>query len=441
VPIEASGGVGQGLRHPAWRMVAVAAAALLAAGSFTTIAGLITDPLVTQERWSRTDIGIGVAINMVLYGAIAPFSAAIMDRIGVRKLTASALTLLAAAALLLVTFAPDARWFILWWGLLVGVGTGTVTMVFGATIANKWFQKNVGLATGILTAASVAGQFVMLPLLSYVMTTTSWHGPIVICGVLALLAAALVVLVLRNAPPDLGVLPYGCDQGATEVSASSSAETTSTASPIARTLRVLFGSTKDVRFWALAMMFFLCGATTNGLMWSHFTPAAADQGMSATAASTLLAIIGIANIPGTISAGWLSDRIDPRVVLAIFFTARGVTLILLPLIFGSIMTPNLIAFAIVFGILDVATVPPTLALCRTYFGENSTITFGWINVAHQLGAGAMALTGGLIRETEGSYTLVWVLGAHLCVCAAVLGILVGRRRRRKEPRTKSLVGA
>ncbi|MFD3458675.1 MFS transporter [Nocardia fluminea] len=158
------------------------------------------------------------------------------------------------------------------------------------------------------------------------------------------------------------------------------------------------------RFWALASMFALCGATTNGLMWSHFTPAAHDHGMAATTASGLLAIIGVANILGTVSAGWLTDRIEPRLLLAVFFLGRGVSLALLPILFTRGWSPDLVGFAVVFGILDVATVPPTLTLCRRYFGADSALTFGWISVFHQLGAGAMALTGGLIRDLNGSYT-------------------------------------
>ncbi|WP_461167219.1 MFS transporter [Tsukamurella serpentis] len=411
-----------GRLHPAWRMVAVAASALLAAGSFTTIAGLITDPLIAEERWSRTEIGFGVALNMMLYGATAPFAAAVMDRVGARRVVAGALTLIATAAVLLVTFAPSARWFILWWGLLVGAGTGSVTMVFGASVAQRWFRTHVGLATGILTAASVAGQFVMLPLLSWVMAATSWRGPLVVCGALAALAALLVVLVLHNDPREIDSAAYGDADPAPVVAGEPIREPSLT-----RSIRVLRVSGTDLRFQTLAVMFLLCGATTNGLMWSHFTPAATDSGMTATAASTLLAIIGIANVPGTICAGWLSDRADPRIVLAVFFLTRGIALILLPMIFGSVVTPNLIVFAVVFGILDVATVPPTLALCRSYFGAESTLCFGWINVAHQLGAGGMALTGGLLREYTGGYTVVWVFGAHLCVCAAILGILAGRR--------------
>lgn len=400
-------------------MTAVASTALLAAGSFTTVAGLITDSLVAERGWSRGAIGSGVAIGMVLYGVVAPFSAAMTDRFGLRCVTAAALVLLAVAASLTVT-APSVVWFVVWWGVLAGLGTGAVTMVFGATVAQRWFVRRIGLASGILTAASVVGQFAMLPVLSAVMDRVGWRGPVLVCGALAAGAAILVGIVLREHPRDVGVQRYG----ATADDIAPARE-----DPLRRTFSVAMACIGSPRFWTLAWMFLLCGATTNGLMWSHFTPAAADHGMPPTAASSLLAVIGVANIAGTVGAGWLTDRVDARAVLAVFFCARGVTLAVLPFALGARVDPALIGFAVGFGLLDVATVPPTLALCRRYFGPDAAVVFGWVNVFHQVGAGLMALLAGLTRDVEGSYTPIWLMAAHLCVCAAILGVLAGRERR------------
>ncbi|MFF2083049.1 MFS transporter [Nocardia sp. NPDC058176] len=407
-------------RHPAWTMVAVAALALIAAGSFTTIAGLITEPLVTTREWSRGGIGVAVAVNMVLYGAVAPFSAALMDRYGIRRVTAGALAILVAASTLMVTAAPSVVWFVLWWGLAVGIGTGSITMVFGATVANRWFRRRIGLATGILTAASVFGQFALLPVLSVLLAHHHWQRPIIACGAFAALALVVVLVFLRERPESVGVGRYGAAPDDDPVG-------TRTVNPVARTVGALTTALRDRRFWLLATMFALCGATTNGLMWSHFTPAAHDHGMAATAASSLLAVIGLANILGTVTAGWLTDRVEPRHLLAVFFAARGVSLAVLPLLFSSGLSPDLVAFAVVFGILDVATVPPTLALCRSVFGEDSALVFGWISVFHQVGAGAMALAGSLVRELDGTYTLVWLAAAVACGLAAILGAVSPRQ--------------
>ncbi|MFD4369190.1 MFS transporter [Rhodococcus sp. NPDC058521] len=400
--------------HPAWAMVAVASAALVAAGSFTTLAGLVTEPLVDSKGWSRSGIGLGVAVNMVLYGAVAPFAVALTERYGLRRVTASALAILVSSSILMTQFAPSVVWFVLWWGLMVGVGTGSITMVFGATVANRWFHEKIGFATGLLTAASVVGQFAMLPLLSVVLTLTDWRGPILAGGALAAAALVGVVVFLRDSPQAVGVVPYG--GAGREAKCSPRGR-----NPVSRTIESLVTCTKDGRFWLLAIMFALCGATTNGLLWSHFTPAAHDHGMAATAASSLLAVVGFANIAGTVTAGWLSDRIEPRMLLAVFFVGRGISLAALPLLFAADLGPNLVAFAVVFGILDVATVPPTLALLRSFFGADSALAFGWVNVFHQIGAGSMALFGGLVRDLNGSYTPVWLVSAGVCLVAAFLG--------------------
>ncbi|WP_232331813.1 MFS transporter [Nocardia puris] len=421
-------GVGRRV-HPAWTMVGVAALVLVAAGSFTTLAGLITEPLVESRGWTRTGIGIGVAVNMVLYGVVAPFTAALMDRYGVRRITSYALGLLVVSSLSLAMLMPSVYWFVLWWGLLVGVGTGSLTMVFGATVANRWFRGKIGTATGLLTAASVFGQFALLPLLSLVLAHGEWRGPVLVCGGLAVVALIVVRMFLRDSPDSIGVDPYGVDARGVVRSSGACAAVECDADPFARTVRAFGKSLRDRRFWILAVMFALCGATTNGLMWSHFTPAAHDHGMGATAASSLLAVIGVANILGTVGAGWLTDRVEPRVLLAVFFLGRGVALAALPFLFGSGLAPDLVAFAVVFGILDVATVPPTLALCRHYFAEDSALTFGFVSVFHQIGAGAMALTGGLIREVDGSYTAVWISAAAVCAVAAVLGGVTTRVHR------------
>ncbi|WP_216908484.1 MFS transporter [Nocardia noduli] len=399
--------------HPAWTMVAVAATALIAAGSFTTIAGLITAPLVESKGWSRTTVGAGVAVGMVLYGLVAPFSATMMDRYGVRRVTASALALLVASAILTVTATPSAPWFILWWGVSAGLGTGSLTMVFGATIADRWFHRKIGFATGLLTAASVVGQFAILPLLSVTLARTDWRGAVLACGFSAAVALICVLAFLREDPHSVGASRYG----ATEERDADRPRPGATADPFARTVTALLTCLKDRRFWILALMFALCGATTNGLMWSHFTPAAHDHGITATVASSMLAIIGFANILGTLTAGRLTDSVDPRRLLALFFLGRAVALALLPLSF----TTDLIAFAVVFGILDVATVPPTLALCRHYFGDAGAQAFGWVNVFHQIGAGAMALGASVIRDVDGSYTPVWIVSACACLVAACLG--------------------
>lgn len=404
-----------------WTVAAVAALAVVAAGTFTTLAGLLVGPLHAESGWSRGAIGVGSAVHMVVYGATAPFAAALMDRFGMRYVTTGALGLVGLGAVLTATSMTAAWQFALYWGLLVGLGSGATAMSFAAVVAERWFTARRGLVTGLLTAASVVGQFVFLPALSGVVERYGWRAATLTLAGTALLTAPLVWLVLRDHPADVGSRPYGAREFVPRP--------TPVAGAARRAVRVLLRAARTGPFWLLAGTFAICGASTNGVMWTHFAPAAHDHGMAMTAAASLLALIGVCNVAGTVASGWLTDRCDPRRLLAAYFAVRGVALLALPLLLSATVQPPLVAFAVVFGLLDVATVPPTIALCRAYFGADAAVVFGWVNSAHQVGAGTVAFLGGVARDAFGSYDLVWVGTAALCATAAVLAPASPARRR------------
>ncbi|WP_093802743.1 MFS transporter [Streptomyces sp. Wb2n-11] len=410
--------------HRAWLVAAVAAVAIVAAGAFTTMAGLLVGPLHREFGWPRSTIGLGASVNMVLYGLTAPFSAALMDRFGMRRVVGGALAAVAAGAL--CTTAMTEPWqFVLSWGVLVGTGCGSMATAFAATVADRWFARRRGLVTGVLTAAGVFGQFAFLPLLSWTVERYAWRAAAVTLVVVALVALPLVLLLLRDGPTDIGLRPYG----AAEHTASASRERPAPVPGAARrTVRVCARSARTGPFWLLAGTFAICGASTNGVMWTHFTPAAHDHGMPATAASSLLAAIGVFNVAGTVASGWLTDRLDPRRLLAAYYALRGLTLLALPLLLTAEIGAPLVAFVVLFGLLDVATVPPTLALCRELYGEDSAIVFGWTGAAHQLGAGLAAFAGGVARDAFGSYDPLWLGTGALCGAGALLALLVARTR-------------
>lgn len=347
-----------------WTVAAGAALAIVTAGAFSTLAGLLVGPLHEDLGWSRASVGLGSLVNMVVYGASAPFAAALMDRFGMRRVAVGALCLVGAGAGLATTM--TAPWqFVLYWGVLVGLGTGATATTFAATVTERWFVARRGLVTGLLTAASVVGQFVFLPVLSWVIDAYSWRTA---AAALALAAAGALPVVgaavrdPRNGPP-LG-----------EYAAR-------------RALRTLARAARTGPFWLLAGTFAVCGASTNGVMWTHFAPAAHDHGMPVTVAASLLSLIGIFNVAGTVASGWLTDRADPRRLLAVYYALRGLTLLALPLLLTSAVDAPLVAFTVVFGLLDVATVPPTIALCRAHHGADAPVVFGWVSAAPGGGRG------------------------------------------------------
>ncbi|MEE2050437.1 MFS transporter [Nocardiopsis tropica] len=403
--------------HRAWLIALVAGATIVAAAAFAAMPGLLVDPLHTEYEWSRGSIGAAASVNMVVYGLIAPFAAALMDRFGIRRIALAALaTVIAGAGLTTVMTAP---WQLtLYWGLLVGAGTGSLAMTFAATIADNWFVKRRGLVIGALTGASAFGQLVFLPALAWIIDHQGWRPAIVTLALTAFVMMLLVALVLRDHPADVGQRPYGATSFVSRPRTEQGAAR--------RTVRVLRDSVRSRQFWLLAGTFAVCGATTNGIMWTHFVPAAQDHGMAVTVAAALVSAIGVFSLVGTIVSGWLTDRFDPRGLLAAYYLGRAVLLAALPALFGPDAGAALIAFVVVFGLLDVATVPPTILLCRRVFGADGAIVFGWVNAIHQVGAGAMAVFGGFTRDVTGSYGPVWFMAAALCAVAAVLALQIAR---------------
>ncbi|MGC7150358.1 MFS transporter [Paenarthrobacter ureafaciens] len=424
--------------HPAWIVAAVAFLALVGAAGFRAAPGVLMVPLQQEFGWSTTVLSLAVSINLVLFGLTAPFAAALMERFGIRKVTAIALCLIGLGSALTV-FVNQSWQILLTWGLLTGLGTGSMALVFAATIANTWFARSRGLVIGILTAGSAAGQLVFLPFIALLTQDPGWRGASLLIAAGALAVVPLVLRWLRNSPADVGVLPYGAEQESAESTTPVPAPAASAAVPVdspnaaVRALQVLKRASKVRTFWALAAGFAICGATTNGLIGTHFIPSAHDHGMPETTAAGLLAVVGIFDIMGTIASGWLTDRFNPRVLLAVYYQFRGIGLLVLPLLLGSTVEPSMIIFVVVYGLDWVATVPPTAAICRQVFGADGSVVFGWVFAAHQLGAAVAALLAGYIRDATGHYNYAWLGAAAMCTVAAVISATIRKDAARKEP--------
>ncbi len=419
--------------HPAWIVAAVSFVALIGAAGFRSAPGVLIVPLEAEFGWSRGLLSVAVGINLVLYGLTAPFAAALMDRFGIRTVTSCALVMVALGSGLSV-FVTAGWQLVLLWGVLIGLGTGSMALVFAATIANRWFVRRRGLVMGVLTAAGATGQLVFLPLMAWLAEGHGWRAASMMVSVAALAVVPLVLIFVRNYPSDRGVLPYGAPavEPPAEVSPGHLARgddvelAVRSGSAVKRTLRTLAEAAHTRTFWALVGGFAICGATTNGLIGTHFVPAAHDHGMPTTTAAGLLAVVGIFDVAGTIASGALTDRINPRILLAVYYALRGVGLLMLPSLLTDSVHPSMLAFVIVYGLDWVATVPPTAALCREVFGESGTIVFGWVFAAHQFGAAIASVGAGVIRDLTSDYTMAWLGAAGLCVVAAFLSLGIRR---------------
>jgi MFS family permease len=399
-----------------WMIAGIGFVALVAAAGFRATPGALVDPLREEFGWSTGTIGFAISVNLALYGVTAPFAAALMERFGVRKVTAGAMALIALGSGLTV-FMTAAWQLVILWGVLVGLGAGSISLGFVATISTRWFHQRQGLVTGVLSAGGATGSLLFLPLVaSLAQSAGGWRTGALVVSLAAFATVPLVLLLFREHPADLGIPPYGADEIVTPPPVSG------TATRLA--LDGLKNAARTRPFWLLAAGFAICGASTNGLVATHFIPAAHDHGMPNVTAAGLLAMIGVFDLIGTILSGWLTDRVDSRILLAIYYGLRGASLLVLPQLFNESITGLMIVFVIVYGMDFIATVPPTVALCREHFGMSAPIVFGWVFASHQVGAAFSATLAGVTRDSYGDYAPAWVIAGFLSIGAAFLSMRI-----------------
>jgi MFS family permease len=400
----------------------VAFVALVGAAGFRATPSVLIRPLHDEFGWSTGTISAAVSVNLLLYGLTAPFAAALMDKFGLRRVVTAALLLVAAGSGLTVLMTTSWQ-LVLCWGVLVGFGTGSMALAFVATVTNRWFVRHRGLVTGVLTAGGAAGQLIFLPVLARLSESSGWRAAALTVSFAALAVVPLVLWRLRDRPADLGVTAYGAGPD------DAPAPTAPAGSAARAAVRALGHAARTRPFWLLAGGFAICGATTNGLVGTHFIPAAHDHGAPETAAAALLAMVGLFDIAGTVASGWLTDRVDSRLLLGAYYFLRGLSLLVLPSLFAAAVHPSMVVFILFYGLDWVATVPPTVALCREYFGAAGSVVFGWVFAAHQVGAAIAASAAGVLRDRLGAYDWAFYSAGTLAVLASVLSLLLlaGRR--------------
>jgi MFS family permease len=415
---------GRGI-HRAWWVAAVTMAALVAAAGFRSSTGALLEPLERDFGWSRATTSGAVSLNLVVYGLTAPFAAALMERFGLRRVVATALALVAVGSGL--TLLMTSAWQLwLLWGFAVGIGTGSLALVFGAIVANRWFVRHRGVVVGVFSAASSTGQLIFLPAIAHLSEGPGWRWAAGLVSFFALLLVPIVWLVLRDQPADVGVAAYGAEDELEAAQASVPAQVESAGRVAIRTLRE---SVRSRTFWCLFLSFWICGWSTNGLIGTHFIPAAHDHGMPETTSASLLALIGIFDIVGTVASGWLTDRVDSRYLLFTYYFFRGLSLLVVPWLLADTVHPSLFVFIVFYGLDWVATVPPTVALCRQHFGiERASVVFGWVFASHMVGAGIAASYAGWVRQEAGDYFAAWMTAGGLCLGAAALCLLIPRHQ-------------
>jgi sugar phosphate permease len=407
--------------HYAWVVAGMTFLILLLGAGVRATPSILLVPLEKEFGWSAATVSASIAVNIFLFGMIGPFAVAVMERFGLRRTVSFSLLILSLGVAL--TSLMRAPWQMMaLWGFLVGSGTGMIAMVLGATVAERWFVQNRGLVLGILTASSATGQLIFLPLLATLSVNFGWRVVSWTVALIALVMTPIAALLLRNRPSDIGLPRYGeIDLHRVERRSEN---------PAHRALSALRRGLSSRDFWLLSGTFFICGASTNGLIGTHLIPACIDRGIPEVGAANLLAVIGVFDLVGTTVSGWLTDRFDSRRLLTWYYALRGLSLIFLPIAFNFNFY-GLSIYAVFYGLDWVATVPPTVRLAGNVFGEeNAALMFGWIAASHQIGAAAVAWLAGVLRTQTGDYSIAFFSSGLLCLLAAVLASFIGSTTKR-----------
>jgi sugar phosphate permease len=394
-----------------WIVVGVTVISLLVSAGIRAAPGVLIVPLELDMAWSRTVIATAVSIGLLLFGFAGPLAGWLVDRLGPRTVMTAGLLLMIAS--MVASALMQSVWqMLVFWGALSGLATGLVGAVMGTAVANRWFYAQRGLVLGIFGAATSAGQLIFLPTIVALTGVIGWRGSSFVLAGLAALMLPIVILLMRDRPADVGALPLGLTEAPPAAASRPSG------------MAVMREALRTPTFWLLTATFFICGASSNGIVGVHFVPHAVDHGLSQTTAANTLALMGFMNFLGTLGSGFLTDRFDPRVLLACYYGFRGLSLLLLPFVNEPL---GLTAFAVLFGLDYIATVPPTSALVADTFGRaNAGTVFGWVFCAHQIGAALAAWLGGVARDYTGDYGIAFIMAGVLAIAAT--GLSLGIRR-------------
>jgi predicted MFS family arabinose efflux permease len=404
--------------HYGWVVAAIAFFYTLFVSSALGVPGVLILPMSQELGMSIGELSAPQGLRLALFGLTAPVAGGLMLRFGPRRvLTAAGVLLLAGLVLTATAAATWQLW--LGFGVVLGVAPGLTTLQLNAVVSSRWFTARRGLVVGLLGGATATGVLAFMPLAAWVAEHWGWRAALLPTAAGTLAMVVLSRLLFRDRPQELGLAPYG-----------EAVVPPDPPAPGGNFMRLslgalALGARRPVFCWVLAGTFALCGVSSFGITQAHLVPYCGDLGVPLVTAAWLLAVIGVADLVGTVGSGWLSDRFDNCWLLSFYYGFRGLSLIWL--VFSDASLVWLSVFAVVYGLDFIATMPPTVKLTVAAFvREAGPALLGWIAAAHQLGAGAFAAASGASRDALGTYAASFLAAGLLCLAAAASFALVRR---------------
>lgn len=410
--------------HYAWIILFLTFLTLLSTQGIRLSFGAFVTPWEGEFSTNRGIISFISFISYIVFALTQPYVGRLIDKFGVRPII-SVSVLLVGVAMLLTYFTTNPWQLMIIYGVIASIGFGGASNVAGAIIITNWFKEKKGFALGLMSAGTAAGQLLLVPIALLLINQFDWRIAVLSLGsFLTIIIFPLIFIFLRTYPAEKNLGAYGADtfksyeQGVTF--------------EIKKTLSIV-QLLKRKEFLFLIIPFFICGITTAGLMDTHLIPFADFCGISPTITGAAISLLAVFNIVGTTLSGYFSDRWSPRHMLMGLYGFRFFTIIILIVIMnnfsfmGFFLTQShlLFLFAISFGVVNIATVAPTIKLATDYFQHLSVgAVVGWLYLSHQLGAAIGSFVPGILFELTGGYTISFVGSMILLIIASVLSILL-----------------
>ena len=390
---------------PSWRTPNTV---LICGGLILTLAmgirhgfGLFLQPMSADLHWGRETFALALAVQNLVWGVTQPFVGMIADKYGAGRVLIGG-TILYGLGLVTMAHAATPLMMVLTAGVLIGTGLSGVTFsVVSGVLGRAFPPEKRSMALGISAAAGSFGQFAVLPLTQYLLTHIGWYGALLtLAGVSLLMVPLAAAMVERN----LGSHAHLFKQSAGQA------------------MREAIGHRGYV---LLTLGFFVCGFQVV-FVGVHLPSYLLDKGLPASVGVTALALIGLFNIVGTYTAGWLGGKISKKYILSAIYFGRTIVIALFLLLPLSALT--VYAFAVALGLLWLSTVPPTNGIVAQIFGVRYlAMLSGFTFLSHQIGSFLGAWLGGLMFDRTGSYNVVWYLAIALGVVAGLLNLPIDER--------------
>ncbi|USG59535.1 MFS transporter [Sneathiella marina] len=398
-------------RH--WSVVIFGFLALSLAFSGRAALGLVMPIWQGEFGWSSSYIsGVG-ASALIVMAIVAPFAGRLVDRKGPRFTLNLGMGLLGIGCALVATMNGKLM-FVIGFAGFAAVGFGIVATHVVATAVARTYTANTGLATGIATSGATGGQFLIVPLIASLLAFVSWRWSFGALSIASLLLIPCILSSLRLKKNDNEKAPL---QSARH-------------SGIAHDFSLIV---RNPVFHALFWSFLICGFTTTGVIETHLLPFASYCGFPPIPSATAYGVLSGVNLIGMIVAGWLTDRANRPLLLAIIYILRSLSFILLANLPGT-SVEMLFVFALFFGVVDYSTVPVTASLVASHVGlKVMGLAMGMVSAGHAMGGALGAFLGGYIFDTSGNYDLLWVGSIWLAVSAAILVLLIPKTAPKNVP--------